>query len=197
MALGVVLVLGAVALRVILGAMVEYHKGDRDSVRRAYDTAMVHYERSIRWYVPGNPYPARSLESLLVLCELRLRDGRPRDAFNCFQRARSAVLSTRSFYTPYADKLARLDERITDLSPGLGYPAARMRADLQRSFEADPWWSLAAVTGLFGWLGGLAWLIWNGVDGQTGRLRWSRRVGLALGLFVVGVGLWLVGLWRA
>lgn len=196
-AAGLVLVLAVIVLRVIIGSMSEYQQGDWHSVRRDWPRAVAHYERAVRWYVPGNPYPGAALHSLYTVCEMTVRERSARDGFDCFSRARGALKSIRGLYQPYADVLVPIERRLTELSDELGYPAAQMRAALDKTLEAHPGWSLLAALGLVGWILGLAALIWTGVDPESGRLRGSRGALAALCGILLGFGAWLLGLFLA
>lgn len=196
------LVLSAIVLRVLIGSMIEYHRGDAASIHDQLDQAMVHYERSLRWYLPGNPYAGTALNSMAVVCQRKHAKAQEdenavQDAYNCYQRLRSAILSTRSLYTPFSKELGEVEERMVRVSAKLGYPEASMRADLARSFEAHPWWSLLAVLGMVGWIASAAAALWFGIDGESGRLRWSRRLAFAIATFVLSFAAWLLALFLA
>ncbi len=194
-----ILILGAIILRVLIGSMIEYHRGDAASIHDELDKAMVHYERSLRWYLPGNPYARASLHSMAVVCQRKQSssgdaDAAAQDAYNCYQRTRSAIMSTRSLYTPFTKELGELEERMVRASKKLGYPEDLMRADLARRFEAHPWWSLLAVLAMAGWIGAAAAAMWFGIHPETGRVVLNRRLGGAALGFVLAFGLWLLAL---
>ncbi len=198
------LILGAIVLRVLIGSMIEYHRGDAASVHHDLDQAMVHYERSLRWYLPGNPYARASLHSMAVVCQRKHGaaqekgvEAAAQDAYNCYQRTRSAILSTRSLYTPFSKELGELEERMVRASKKLGYPEELMRADLARRHEAHPWWSLLAVLAMAGWIGAAAASLWFGLDPETGRVAWSRRLLFSGAGFAMSFALWLLALFLA
>jgi hypothetical protein len=193
----VVIGLGALVVRVLTGSILEFHRGDQATVGNNPRAAMVHYERAVRWYLPGSPYAYAALGSLVVTCNRLAQEESKQAGFDCYNRARSAILSVRSFTTPWPRDLAAIDETIARLSGPLGYPTEKMREKLALRFEASPAWSLVAALGLVGWIGGVAGAIWTGVDPQTGRPRRSRKAALFLGLFVLSFGAWLLALWLA
>jgi len=195
-ALVIVVVLGALVVRAVVGSIVEYHQGDGAAIGNDLPRAMVHYERAVRWYAPGNPYSHAALGSLIVTCN-RLAQESEKAGFDCYSRARSAVLAVRSFYTPYGRELGLIEDTLAALSDRLGYPADQMRAKMALRFEASPAWSLVAALGLVGWIAGAAGAIWAGVDPATGRPRRSRKAALFLGMFVLSFAAWLIGLWLA
>ena len=193
----VVIGVAALVVRALVGSIAEYHEGDGAVIKNDLARAMTHYERAVRWYAPGNPYAHAALGSLIVTCNRVAQEQSTQAGFDCYSRARSAILSVRSFYTPYGTELAAIDETLARLSDQLGYPGDEMRRKLALRFEASPLWSLVAALGLVGWIGGVAGAIWTGVDPETGRPRRTRKSLGFLGLFVLSFGLWLLGLWLA
>ena len=190
----VVVGLGALVLRALVGSIAEYHQGDGAIIANDPARAMAHYERAVRWYVPGNPYAYAALGSLVVTCNRLAQEQSLQASFDCYNRARSAILSVRSFYTPWPNDLAAIEETLARVSGQLGYPSERMREKLALRFEASPFWSLVAALGLAGWIGGVAGAIWAGVDPDTGRPVRSRKALLFLVLFALSFGLWALGL---
>jgi hypothetical protein len=189
-----VVVLGALVVRALVGSIVEYHQGDGAAIGNDSIRAMVHYERAVRWYVPGNPYAYAALGSLVVTCNRLAQEQGPQAGFDCYSRARGAILSVRSFTTPWPRDLAAIEDTLAFLSGQLGYPSERMREKLALNFEASPAWSLVAALALVGWIGGVAGAIWTGVDPESGKPRRSRKAFMFLGLFVASFALWLLAL---
>ena len=193
----IVVGLGALIVRAVVGSIVEYHRGDGAAIGNDLPRAIAHYERAVRWYVPGNPYAHAALGSLVVTCNRVSQETSLQAGFDCYNRARSAVLSVRGVTTPWAHDLAAIDETIARLSGQLGYPSDEMRRKLALRFDASPTWSLIAALALAGWIGGVAGAIWTGVDPGTGRPIRSRKALIFLVVSVASFGLWLLALWLA
>jgi hypothetical protein len=118
---------------------------------------------------------------------------------------RGSILATRSVYVPFVDRLEPANRRIAALmaasEPGSdpAHSAAAREAwhlELLARDEAPAvGFTLLALAGLAGWLGGAAWFAWRGVDDDD-RLR--GRVAARAGLLVIlGLVVWMLGLFAA
>jgi hypothetical protein len=149
-------------------------------------------------YAPGNPYSRRALASLADAG----RAGGP-DALAAWREARSAILATRSFYTPHRDLLEEANKNIAELSAA-AEPASRGSAEERRAWHAarlaqddspSVGWTLVALLGLGAWIAGAALFFVRAIDDKD-RLR-SRPAALYGLTVLVGLVLFFLGLARA
>jgi hypothetical protein len=116
---------------------------------------------------------------------------------------RSAILATRSFYTPHPALLAEANGHIADLmadaDAAAGTPRSSARAwhaaRLAQDYAPSLPWTLLALVGLAGWIGCAVGLLLRGV-GDDDRLRPRVALAWAAGT-VAGLALFFVGLSQA
>ena len=158
----------------------------------------VHLGRAARLYAPGNPFSRRALDALADLG----RAGGP-DSLAAWQGVRSAILATRSLYTPHPTLLAEANLAIAELMAARDLPS-RGSLDTRRAWHAarlarddapSVAWSAIAILGLFVWIGAAVLFILRAVDEQGGvRPRLALAFAASLG---VGLLLFFLGLARA
>jgi hypothetical protein len=192
----VVAVLAIFALRVVVSARSEW----RAAAAASGELELMHLSRAARFYAPGNPYSRRALERLAAI-------GRSDEAraLAAWTQVRSAILATRSFYTPQralldeanrelAMRLAQMEVasgRQTNLETARTWHAERLRQDYSPSLG----WTLLALFGLATWVGSAVAFCLRTLDEQQ-RLR--RRAAISWGLGIVaGLILFFLGLARA
>jgi hypothetical protein len=198
-------ILAVVAVRVITSSRAELDEGNRLRARGDLEGAVVHYRRAARWYTPGNPYCADALGKLAWIARRAERTGDVDLALSAYRGIRAAIMSTRSFYTPHADRLAAADARIADLMASLPPPpidAGKSREELRREhlelLQADPrpniLWTFVLLLGFAAWIGGALLFVTKAIDeedrivGPEAR-RWGTVVIVGFGLFVLGMAL--------
>ncbi len=198
----IVLVVG---LRVLWGGRAECGRaGAEIDDGRPYQ-AVLHYERAIRWYLPGSPYVGRAANELWAMGEAAEAAGDQELALFAFRGLRGAAHATRSFYQPLAGRIDAAEERIAALmveDPVASWPdralsdeqrRAEVLANLQQNTDPHTGWVVALELGFVVWLGGAGALAW-----RLGRRGNRRRTTLWLaGGVVAGYVLWIVGMWRA
>jgi hypothetical protein len=188
--------LGVVAVRVVWSSRGEW----RAAASATGDDELAHLGRAARLYAPGSPYSRRALDKLAAI-------GRadPARALAAWREVRSAILATRSFYTPHRALLDEANARIADLmadaelasgaeharDKARAWHAARLAQDEAPSVA----WTLVALLGLAGWIGSAVGLLLRGV-GDDDRLRPHIALGWALGVGA-GLALFFLGLARA
>ena len=190
------ILLSIVAVRVVWSSRGEW----RAAIAATGDDELLHLGRAARLYAPGNPYSRRAVDKLAAI-------GRedPTRALAAWRELRSAILATRSFYTPHRALLDEANGRIAELmadaelAAGTQHVREKARAwhaaRLQQDESPSVAWTLVALFGLAGWIGSAIGLLLRGV-GDDDRLRPRVALGWALG---VGGGLLLffLGLARA
>jgi hypothetical protein len=187
----VAIALAMIAVRVVWSSRAEWRVADGPE-------RVVHLGRAARLYAPGNPYSRRALDALADSG----RAGGP-DAPLAWQELRSAILATRSFYTPHPELLAEANQALAQLmaerdSPAHGTLPARQKwhaERLARDEAPSVAWSVLAIFGLFAWIGAALLFILRAIDDQD-RLRPRLASLLALGV-AVGLVLFFLGLARA
>jgi hypothetical protein len=192
---GVVLIcLGLVAGRVVISSYLELRETDRlEGEARIFALG-----RAARLYAPGNPFSRRALDALRAIGEA----GGP-DALAAWQEIRSALLATRSFYTPHPARLAEADAHIAE-AMAAAEPERRGSLEARRAWHAARLaerhapllgWTLLALLGLAVWLAGAVLFIRRAV-GADERLRPRPALGWAA-VVAFGLILFYIGLWRA
>jgi len=164
------------------------------------DDELLHLGRAARLYAPGNPYSRRAVDKLAAIG----RDD-PTRALPAWRELRSAILATRSFYTPHRALLDEANARIAELMADAELASQRSRdreksrawhaARLAQDEAPSVPWTLVALAGLAAWIGCALGLVLRGV-GDDDRLRRPVALRWALGV-AGGLALFFVGLWRA
>ena len=185
-----------VAVRVVWSSRGEW----RAATTSAGDDELVHLGRCARLYAPGNPYSRRAVDKLAAIG----RDDPPR-ALAAWRELRSAILATRSFYTPHRALLDEANARIADLmadaelAAGTQHVREKARAwhaaRLAQDESPKVAWTVVALLGLAAWIGSAIGLLLRGI-GDDDRLRPRVALGWALGVGG-GLALFFLGLARA
>jgi len=193
----VAILLGIVVVRVVWSSATEWRAARAAAGTEAEIGAL---GRAARLYAPGNPYSRRALERLAAIA--RGDSGR---ALAAWRELRSALLATRSFYTPHRPLLDEANVAIAGLmadaeaaagkprEPARAWHAARL-AQAEHDAPSLPW-TVVALLGLAAWIGCAAGLFLDGV-GDDDRLKRRPALAWAAGI-VAGLALFFVGLWRA
>ncbi len=189
----IAILLAIVSVRVVWSSRTEW----RAAVAATGDDEILHLGRAARLYAPGSPYSRRAVDRLAAIGR-----GDPARALAAWRELRSALLATRSFYTPHrallAEANARLAELMADAEIAAGtqkdreqaraWHAARLAQDEAPSVA----WTLVALLGLVAWIGSALGLLLRAV-GDDDRLRpraalaWALGVGAGLALFFLGL----------
>lgn len=194
-ALALLAILGAVAAaRVVWSSRAHW----RASQAVADDAQLEELGRAARLYAPGNPYSRRAVEELAAIGRAE-----PTRALAAWRELRSALLATRSFYTPQRALLDEANAHIADLMADAELAAGTQHArDQARAWHAarlaqdeapSVGWTLVALFGLVAWIGCALGLLLRGV-GDDDRLRpraalaWAAGIAAGLVLFFLGLG---------
>jgi hypothetical protein len=203
--LAVAVGLGVIVTRVFWDGRQALRAGDAAMQKQDTTEALVKWRRAARWYAPGAPHVEAAYARMEELA--RAADARGDDALalEAWRGIRSSSLATRSFYTPYADKLAAANRRIAELmakqevAADKGKDLAERRAlhlgFLERDDAPSTGWAALALVGFAAWVGGGFWFAARGVTADD---RLDRRNALrAAALVTVGLVLWMLGLYKA
>ncbi len=202
----VVFVLGVVWARAWTSARAELEAGRAAQAAGDHRASIERLQFALRWYTPGASAPVEAADALLAIAEEAELRGDRDLALAALRRLRGGMRAVRSVYSPFAQRMASVDDRIAALTAdaqlALGQPTIRGRdraqlvADHRALLALDPTpspgWSLLVVLGFGGWVAGGFLTLFRGLDAD-GRVRGAaflRWGGLTLGAFA----LWIVGL---
>jgi hypothetical protein len=199
------LVFASFALRVVTSAASELRAGDRYRDRGEIEAALIHYRRAARWYAPGSPYHVDALGRLGQIGAGAEQKGDVDLALAAYRAIRAAIMSTRSFYVPEAERLDAADQRIAVLMASLPPPAMdagksreQLRTEHLALLQADPGpsplWSLVLLLGFALWVASAFVFTLRAVDEhdrfvRREVLRWGSLIAVGFGLFVLGMSL--------
>jgi hypothetical protein len=192
--------LAMVTVRVVWSSRVEWKAAQAADG----DERIAHLGRAARLYAPGNPYSRRALDELHAMAREQTGSGRHSPyELAAWREIRSAILATRSFYTPRRALLDEANREIAALmaaadDPSRGTASERVAwhaARLQQDDAPSVAWSLVALLGLAAWIGSAAAFFLRAVD-ERDKLRRRPAITWALGV-ALGLALFFLGLARA
>lgn len=211
-------VLGALVTRAVWEGRRALAEGDAAAARDDVPAAIDGWRRAARWYVPMAPHVDDAYARLRRVAE---HADRPQTALAAWRAIRSSALATRWLVTPHDDLRALADRRIATLmarerlgldaeiandpdlirgaAPDAGATLEEREAFYLGQLATPPGpstaWVVIALTGFALWIGGCVHFARRGLDADD---RLVRRVAGASGaLFLVGVVVWVVGLYNA
>ncbi len=171
-------------------------RGDRTEATRRYLDAA-------RLYVPGSPYVRHALDAMQEIALAADKAGDHAAARQALESVRAALLGTRSFYTPYAERLPAIEARLAVLyaqtesdkvAPGATAEARRAWHAERLARHPGPATLPVLLTflGLGLWLCAVVGFLTRGLDAG---LRLRRTPAVVSGItFVVGFTLFLAAL---
>jgi hypothetical protein len=192
----------ALMLRVLWGGWSECQTAAHELAAARPYQAVIHYERAVRWYLPGSPYVDRAADALQDVAESAETAGDRELALFAWRGLRSAAYATRSFYQPLSRHIAHSEARIAELmaaDPAATWPdrsldpgerTRRIAENLQQHTDPATAWVVVLELGFVAWLvsgGALAWRL-----GRAGRRR--RTTWILIGTTATGYGLWILGM---
>ena len=195
------LVLAVAATRAVWLGGRALDDGDAAAARGDRAAAIAAWRTAARWYVPGVGASAPALTRLEKAARAAEAAGDPATALAAWQAIHTSVRSVQGLTSPFADRLARADERIAALLAARPGPrvagseadrAAWHRAILAEARATSRAMLILAALGLATWLLGGVVLVRRGfrVDGTLARGPAIR----AAVTIAAGVALWLVGI---
>lgn len=195
--------LAVVATRVVVSSHDDLVAGRTSLAGDDVDAAIVHFRRAARGYTPANPYCADALTQLMTIADASEREGEIDRALMAYRAARSAILATRSFYTPHTAVLDAANARIASLmaaEPAPAIDAGKSKEQLEREHlallqqDTQPklFWSLVLLCGFVTWVGAAFALASKGFE-TDGRFnapvakRYVVMIALGFAAFVIGL----------
>lgn len=185
--------------RVAVESGASYNRGLEAEEAGDSEEALFHFRAAAQWYLPGLPTNESALDHMEAIgaqaqkdCEACPPGCGSEGAMSCVEKPcsqcvfalqvydsiRSAILGTRSFYTPHKDRLERVNTVLVDVmsrareSHPNGPRTSEKDRETQRAFyqerlardyAPDPFWSLLASIAFLGWIAGLFLAIWRGM----------------------------------
>lgn len=207
---------GVIVTRAIWEGRAALSKGDDAHAAGDPDNAIRWWRRAARWYVPIAPHVGKAysrLQTLASEAEQRARTAKNpaearahrRIALAAWRGIRGSILSTRSFYTPHADKLEPANQHISDLmaleegdsadKKTLASRAEWHYEQLARDESPSVFWSIIALLGFATWIGGGVYFALRGITADDKLVnRAAAHAGL---LIAAGLFIWMLGLYNA
>jgi len=200
--LAVAVGLAAVLMRVFWDGHAALRAGDEAMAKGDAAAAITQWRRAARWYAPGAPHVIDAYDRMETLAKTADEHGDRKLGLEAWRAVRSSILATRSFYTPFPDRLAAANARIADLMAKEDTAAGTEKE--KRSFHAallarddspQVLWAILALVGFAAWVGGGFWFARRGI-GEDGKL--DRRTAARAGLLIAaGLLTWMLGLYQA
>jgi hypothetical protein len=199
--IGLLAAIGVVVVRLVVEANGAYRQGAAAEERGDLVDAIRHYLDAGRAYLPGNPVVRRAVDRLDAIGVAAVNKGDYVTARSAFESERAALLGTRSFYTPFADRLPVINRRLARLMAATEDPLGGA------SFEERTVWHeqrlgepirpktslvMLALLGLAIWCTSAVVFVRKGLDKNLALVR-APAVFASLG-FLAGLVMFLVGL---
>lgn len=198
-------ILFVLSVKVLTSARAELAEGHRWQESGSVESAVTHYRRAARWYLPVNPYADEALDALDTIGVAAEAAGDPALALSAHRSIRAAIQASRSFYVPNRERLARADEHIASLMARVEVPPVdAMRTEAERHDlhlallreDRDPsvLWAFLALLGLGTWIGAALLFASRAID-ENDRIaplearRWGTMFVVGFCLFVLGLAL--------
>lgn len=185
-----------VLLRVAVGSYKEYRQGRQYLLKKENTMAALHFNRAIRFYTPMNPYIKRSLKELFGIGRNYEDLGQRQKAVVLYEKMRSSIMSTRSFYLPYSHEVGVLEGKIASLRSEIeeGVTEQQVINDLSIDRSPSVFYSIIAILGFMGWVGCVLCFLVFGFGKDQIRTKRSLLIGVLFFTFYV---VWLLGLAKA
>lgn len=202
----IIVIIGAasVVIKVFINAGDELRIAEEAFAQKNFREARTHFERALRWYLPGSSKTDRAAAGMWGIAELYQAEKNFEEALNTYRLLRGGFYSVRSFYTPGKNWIEACNLKIAELMAGQppSSPSEKTKSFEQRKTEAlailraekSPRhsWALATELGFFGWVACAFLFIFKGLT-KTGSIR-PRPAAVYGAAFVLFYGLWILGM---
>lgn len=152
-----------ILVRVLTASHAELTSAESYYAKGDVDAAVVHFRRAAKWYAPASPYPPKALERLGEIALAAESRGDTDLALASWRAIRGAILSTRSFYTPFPSVLDAANRRIASLMAAQPPPPVdagktpdQLRGEhlelLEQDLRPDQGWTIVLLLGFALWL---------------------------------------------
>lgn len=198
-----VLVVIVTVISVSVHSRQELSRAEEAYTNKEWQRAIIHYERTIKWYTPFGTSVSLAVNRLWELAtDAEQRHDLPL-ALEAYSSLRSGLYAVESWYVPYREWIPRCEEKMASLMAStraaeasteetVTQATARFSAQLQRRTAPHIGWSIVTEVGFFGWVGATMFFILRAFSAQ-GTLLW--RQGLLWGSSIVLFFMvWIVGM---
>lgn len=173
--IGILITGSAFFIKVRKESRQEYARAEAEYRNGRQREAVLHYERTIKWYTP---YSRDVRHAVSRLWDIGAQADANQDAslaLYAYRSLRAGLYATRSFYQPYQEWIPKCDARIVDLMAieKAGPNAEPSEVDKHRerfarmyAREVGPTLggSILTIIGFFGWVGTTLGFIWFGLS---------------------------------
>ncbi len=198
------LLFGIISARALWEGYQALERGNEAMEQKDAKSAIRHWRRAARWYLPLAPHVAAAYDKLRGLAKQAEENKDRETALSAWTAIRSSSLATRHVTSPYSDRRAEADTHIATLMAnwerelGSTQPAeARVAwhyAALQKNYMPSVGWSIVALLGLALWIGSGFGFALKGVDENDkiiAKAAGYSAFGIGLGLLIWALGLYL------
>ncbi len=192
--------------KVALNAYGELSIGKQFLEEKKLGRALDHFDRSIRWHLPLLATADDAAQHIWDIAGLYESKGFNEKALEVYRSLRAAFYSTRSFFTPGEEWIARCNDKIATLmaqapatAPDIAMKSFEQRREdnlkrLRRDTSPHTGWAVVSEAGFFGWVICLVGLVVQGfTPGGSVRRRPAILWSLAFVLFFIMWGYGLTG----
>jgi len=161
----------------------------------------MHFGRSIKWFLPLNPYVKKSINMLFAIGEKLEREGKNKKALFAYRTVRSSLFACRSFYTPGKVYIETAEKKIENLllrdktiANNLGKTFIEKAFNIKT--DTNIIWTILMELGLLGWVGTVITYILK--NGEIRVYQFSLKI-IPYGviIFLLFYLLWIVGMLKA
>jgi hypothetical protein len=193
------------AIRVVVSSRNELVEAQGLQTKGDVAASIVHYRRAARWYVPGSPYHVEALSELAKIAGQAENQQDRTLALAAYRAIRSAIMATRSFYTPERERLIAANRKIAELMAS--EPPPPIDADkspemlrkehlalLEAHSRPNILWTCILLIGFISWVSGAFIFSIRAFDAEERFIwsevrRWGTVIIIGFGLFVLGMAL--------
>ena len=176
----------------------EFRRASELEAGGSLEESIIHYDRAIHWYFPGNPHVKKSILRLWNIGEENLEKN-PRVAVLAYSAIRAGLHSIRHIYWPHKNWIHRANEKIAILRSQEESSDPQALAFHKKALELDErpgtFWVILLELGFLGWVGSVFGLIWKGFD-QEGHMNARASLPWVFGI-IGGFGIWILGMLKA
>ena len=191
-------------IKVYISANSEFQSGEELLAQNNPKEAVVHFERAIRWYIPGLNLQEDAANKIWQIAQNYEAKHNLEKALNTYRILRSGFYSARSFFTPGRIWIEKCNDKIAELmankTPALEVESTKSFSQRKSEYlsilssekHPYPFWSFLAVSGFLGWVSCAVMFIIRGIS-KSGQIV-VRPAAYWTGGFLFSYGVWVVGM---
>lgn len=138
----------------------EFNEGLSFYKKNDFQNAALHFQRSVKWYIPFFSKSSPSIDYLFKIAEKMEKDEKDNESLIIYRRIRSAIIGIRWLFTPFKDELEGVNKKISFLmakTDGKGVEGFNDRKekylkDLKKDFAPQSFLSFLAVSNFILWI---------------------------------------------